>query len=82
MLDILNDEEGALGEVLTDNIVEHRRWVVVHKLIFSYKDKTYEAYYEAGATEEQWCPPWETDTEVGCAEVRQVEKTIKVWEKA
>ena len=76
MLDILDSKF-----VISDEIVEHTRWSVVHEIIFKYEDKFWQTYYSVGATESQEESPWEYDKEVGCFEVKPVEKMVVVYEK-
>ena len=67
-------------KIIDDKMVEQRRWSIVHKIIFEYNEKFYEAYYDEGATEMQDEDPWEYEDFVEATEVHEVEKTIKVWE--
>ena len=39
--------------VISDNIVDHRRWYVVHEILFRHSGKVYEASYERPNTENQ-----------------------------
>ena len=72
--------EGDGGEIIEDNIVDHGRWSVVHKIILKYQDKYYRASYSVGATEHQDEQAWEYDDEVELTEVHQVPKVIMTWE--
>lgn len=78
MLDIL--EDGA--QVVEDTIVAHKRWAIVHQIVFSFEGKHYRTTYNRPATESQEESPWEYTPEVECVEVREVEKTVNVWEAA
>ena len=75
MTSILYDEVDGV-EVIRDEIVDHSRWSVVHKLIFEYEDKIWSTHYSVGATEMQEEYPWEYEDKVECIEVEPVEKTI------
>jgi hypothetical protein len=77
--DILWDEKD--GEILEDKQIGNSRWSINHSLVFSYKGKTYRTSYSVGATEYQDEMPWHDDLEVECVEVKQVPKTIMVWDK-
>lgn len=73
--------EGEVGvKVLSDTIIEHRRWSILHELIFSWTDgKKYRTSYSEGATELQDERPWEYECEVECEEVEQKLVTILQW---
>lgn len=82
MLDGYNKEFPL--KLIEDKIVNHSRWAVGHEIVFKDEDtnKHYSAYYRVGATESQEESPWQYDgDEIESEEVKQVEKTIKVWEK-
>ncbi len=66
-------------EVVHDEIWDHRRWVVVHRLIFKKNNKLYETTYNIGATESQDESPFEYEPdEISCQEVREIQ--IKGYE--
>lgn len=52
-----------------DNITDHRRWSVVHQIVFEHEGKFYQTEYSVGATEKQDEGPWEYDDEVECEEL-------------
>ena len=72
--------EGDGGEIIEDNIVDHGRWSVVHKIILKYQDKYYRTSYSVGATEYQDEQAWEYDDEVELTEVHKVPKVVISWE--
>jgi hypothetical protein len=77
----LEEEEHA---TVSDTIVDHKRWSVVHERIFEHEGKFYSARYRVPATECQEEPdPYGSDSEdmVECSEVRPVEKLVKAWER-
>lgn len=69
-------------KIIENEIVDHRRWVIVYKLIF--KDinnladiKYYQVFYQIGATEYQDESPWEFDGEdIEVTEVKPFERTV------
>lgn len=75
MLDML--ESGPIHE---DRMVDHRRWAVVHEIVFEHEGRFYRTRYSVGATESQDEGPWEGQDTVECTEVHQVPKTVMVWE--
>lgn len=78
MLNILDCPKDIL---ISDEIIEHSRWSVLHNIIFKYENKFWETQYSVGATENQDERPWEYDEVVECCEVRPVEKIIIVYEE-
>ena len=74
-LDIL-DGDKSQGEVILDEIVDHRRWSVGHRVIFKIGDKFLEGRYSRGATENQDESPWEYVKEPEFTEVEAYEKTV------
>lgn len=71
------DELKELAEggdsVVRDRIIAHRRWSVVHELIFGRGDKLYRVEYSVGATESQDERPFDYSKDpVECVEVREV----------
>ncbi|MCK9598431.1 MAG: hypothetical protein M0R06_05280 [Sphaerochaeta sp.] len=68
--------------VISKTIVDQGRWCTLVELLFRHDGKVYRAYYERGSTECQECKPWENEDPVECVEMREVEKTVKVWEEA
>lgn len=65
--------------VVDDKIVAHKRWSVVHEIVFERDGKFYQTKYNSPATELQDEEPWYGET-VDCSEVKLVEKSVKVWE--
>lgn len=56
--------------VVEDEIVDHGRWDIHHRLVFQDLDGTYwETTYWEGATEMQPERPWEYDSEIECEQV-------------
>ena len=67
--------------LIEDNIIDHTRWSVIHKIVFRDADGTfYQTTYSVGATESQNESPWEYEPEVECTEVKKAEKIVLVWE--
>lgn len=66
--------------VVKDDLVETNRWSEIHDVVFLYDDTYYRTSYSQGLTEYQDERPFEYETEIVAIEVRQVEKTVKVWE--
>ena len=66
--------------MISDDIIDHGRWAVTHKLVF--RDMAtglfYDVGYTIGATECQDCEKWNADGDnmVECREVFPVEMTI------
>ena len=81
--ELLDEEICWKGQrVVEDNIIDHTRWSVIHKVVFHWTDdKYYSTTYRVGATESQDEQPWEYENEVECEEVVKKEKVIEVWEK-
>ena len=77
--EFLVDTLGLPYSAMINNIVDHRRWSVVHQIIFKHEDKFYQTYYSEGATECQDESPWEFDDEIECVEVQKVKITTEVW---
>lgn len=70
-----------VGEGVSDVIVDHSRWSVVHEAVFEHEGKFYSTSYSVGATEQQDEAPYEYDKdEIECPEVKLVEKVVKVYE--
>lgn len=77
MMLVLGEDE---GRIISDEIIDHTRWSVVHDLVFELNGQLYSTSYSTGATESQDERPWEDLKSVKCIEVRPVEKTIVVYE--
>lgn len=74
------EKMGLPDTAIDDNIIEHKRWSVVHEIVFAYDGKAYRTRYMVGATESQDERPWEFEEEIEAQEVHQLEKKIFVWE--
>jgi ribosomal protein S17 len=74
---------GELPEkVVSDRMVDHGRWSVVHEMIFKSGDRYWKTRYKSAATEIQDEKPYQYDgDEVECDEVRPVEKKVIVFEE-
>lgn len=72
-LDIL---DGEIGEIISDEVVDTRRWSVIHKIVIKLEDKFYQTHYSVGATENQDEEPWEYVDEVTFLEVIPVETIV------
>jgi hypothetical protein len=68
MREILYDNNG--GEVVLDEMIDHQRWSILHRMVFRKDDHFYQTTYSIGATESQDEQPWEYESEV---EVQEVE---------
>ncbi len=81
LLNILwGDIHPHVAEVVCDEIVEHSRWSVRHRLVFRYGVSHYVVAYSVGATEQQDERPWEYDGDrIECTEVERVEVTKVDW---
>jgi hypothetical protein len=83
LADVAYDDCPDGFEKVEDTIVETTRWAILHSMVFKFEDKFYRSLYRKGATEMQDEQPYEYDGDgegmVECAEVIQVEKTVKVW---
>lgn len=68
------------AKVIEDTLIDHRRWVVRHRMVFKYQDKFYEVCYDVGATELQDEGPfeWEQDP-ITVKEVRPINVTTRAW---
>ena len=65
---------------IKDDIIDHRRWSVIHEIIFKDNDgKFYKTTYSEGATESQEESPWEYDDNVECTEVELKEVVRLEW---
>ncbi len=66
-------------EIVSNQIIGHRRWSVDHELVFkdTVTGKFYQTYYSVGATESQCESPFEYEAPQ-VTEVRRVEKMIPV----
>ena len=72
------------GEIISDRITSNSRWSIHHEIIFRLPGQppgeAWRALYSHGATEQQMETPWEYEDEVEATLVREVERTVKVWE--
>jgi len=75
--DLMNDE--VYEDPISDVMVDHKRWAVVHQIVFERDGKFWRTTYEAPATESQEFEPWWED-EVECEEVELKEALVKRWE--
>lgn len=77
------EDESKKAEILSDKMIDTRRWSIVHELIFRLPNMpdnlAYLTTYSTAATESQDERPWEYSKAV-CKLVHAVERTIKVWE--
>lgn len=79
----LPDDAPEGGKIISDEISEHRRWTVTHRLIVHFPDQpeneAWLMHYSVGATESQDERPWEYDKEVMAVLVREKEVAVKKW---
>ena len=83
LIDLGLPDECDGGKIISDTIIDQRRWSTTHELIFQLKgqaeDEAWATSYSIGSTEEQSERPWEYEDEVTCSLVRKTEKTVTVW---
>jgi hypothetical protein len=86
--DMIFTKEFLLDKLWSGDYVEktldgHSRWSVDYSMIFEHEGRFYRSDYSQGATESQDESPYEYDpNELECPEMVEIEKIIKVWEKA
>lgn len=75
------------GKIISKEITETKRWSVVKEITFTLPDQEpgtawqVDAYYPATEMQEGQ-DLWNEDKEITATLVREVEKTVKVWEPA
>jgi len=75
---LLGDEE---KQIISNRIIDHRRWTVVHEEIFKFGGHFYKTHYSVGATENQFEGPYEyDDDQIECEEVEPVLKLETAYE--
>ncbi|MFH1547260.1 MAG: hypothetical protein ABIC57_02125 [bacterium] len=83
MADIAYDDCSDGYEKIEDKIVDTSRWSIHHTMVFKFEDKFYISSYSVAGFGQQDESPYEYDGDkdgmVECAEVVQVEQTVKVW---
>ena len=68
-------------DVVYDNIIDHGRWSVTHKMVFKNEGKFYMTTYRVGATESQDESPYEFEDDlIECKEVFEKTKTVTYYE--
>jgi hypothetical protein len=77
-LDVL-DGDKSQGEVILDEIIDHRRWSVVHRVIFKVGNRFLEGRYSRGATENQDEQPWEYGGDPKFTEVEPYQATVTLY---
>lgn len=76
----LMEELGLPYNSVETTLVDSGRWTLTYELIFQDKDgKYWQTYYQTGATEMQYEPPWECEPKVECVEVEKRPVTIEKW---
>lgn len=80
---VLDDvQEGGFEGTILNEIVDQRRWVTAHRVVFKYLGKYYQSYYDVGSTERQDQGPWEYDEdEIECDEVEPYTETVTKYRK-
>lgn len=77
-------DDAEEGVVISDLITGKSRWSIIHTLVFRLPDQppgeAWRVSYSRGATESQDEGPWDYEKTVTATLVREVEKTVKVWE--
>lgn len=77
------DEESGVT-VISDQMVERKRWSVRHSLVFRLKDQppdeAYRVSHYVPATESQEQDPWNNADKVKATLVRRATKMVEVWE--
>jgi hypothetical protein len=62
--------------IVLDEITDHSRWSIHHRIVVRINGRLFESHYSVGATEYQDESPWEYDNEVEFTEVIPKEVTI------
>ena len=78
--DFMMDKVMDTDVVISDEIIDQRRWSTTHELIFKHEELIYRTYYSHGSTECQDERPWENEPEVECTEMQAVMKIVFVYE--
>ena len=79
---IYGDCEDYIAEKISDDIISHERWTVVHRMVFKTGGKFYVINYGDGATEQQDQSPFEYEPDpIECVEVEPKEVTITKYIK-
>lgn len=69
------------GKTISDDIVDHTQWSVLHRRVFEFENKFYETYYSVGVTENPSKQPYEYSAEkIQCIEVFPVEKIVTAYQ--
>lgn len=78
----LDDMDVAAGGacVLLDEVVDHMRWSVVHRVVFMFEGEFFEVTYEDGATEYQEVDRWGHGDTVTAKRVRPKTVTTVTFE--
>lgn len=73
-------EDRIFGNSIKDEIIDHRRWSVVHSMVFEHEGRYYRTTYNVPATESQECEPFGYGvTEVEYEEVIPVQRSFTVY---
>lgn len=75
MLEILEDRKA----IVSDRMIEHKRWSIVHEIVFRADDRLWCTRYNSPATESQDEGPWEYMDDVPCIEVEPVQEMVTVY---
>ena len=73
------NELDIMYDPVSDVIVAHTRWSVIHQIVFQYEGKHYRTEYEVGATENQDTPPFGYEDEIECTEVEFKKVMVGQW---
>ena len=69
--------------ILLDEMIDHARWSIVHKIVIQFEDDgpdiAWEGSYRIGATEMQDESPWEYENEVEFFKVIRKPVTVDKW---
>jgi len=76
----LMEELGLPYNSVEKTLVDSGRWALTYEIVFQDVDgKYWQTYYNTGATEMQYEPPWEYEDEVECTEVEKRQVTVEKW---
>ncbi len=76
----LTEKLGLPYNDVETTLVDSGRWTLTYELIFQDVDgKYWQTYYQTGATEMQYEPPWECEPQVECAEVTKKKVMVEKW---
>jgi len=79
----VTDQQLEQFSVMEQELIDTSRWSHIYTMVFEFAGKYYESSYSIGATEQQDESAYEYDPDlIECREVKPVERTVIVYEKA